>query len=76
MIGAVANSEPQVRSMRHVVVLVLASLTLVTSFWPGAAQADGGFGLLIEPEELEWASRCGWKGAIGPKAKSSYQPGS
>ena len=53
--------------MRLVVVLILVSLSLGTSFWPGAAQADGGFGLLIEPEELEWGQSVRLEGSAWPK---------
>ena len=53
--------------MRPGVVLIVASLTLVMSFWPGAAQADGGYVLSVEPEELEWGRPVRLEGSAWPE---------
>lgn len=53
--------------MRPRAVLIVASLALVISFWPGAAQADGGFSLLVEPEELEWGQPIRLEGSYWPE---------
>ena len=53
--------------MRPVVVLIFASLTLVISFWSGAAQADGGYFLSFEPEELEWGQSVRLEGGAWPE---------
>ena len=53
--------------MRPGIVLIVASLTLVLSFWPGAAQAKGGFVLFIEPEEVEWGQSVRLEGSDWPE---------
>ena len=53
--------------MRPGVVLIIASLALVLSFWPGAAQADGSFFLSVEPEELEWGQSVRLDGSAWPE---------
>ena len=53
--------------MRPGVVLIIASLALVLSFWPGAAQAKGGFILSVEPEELEWGQSLRLEGSDWPE---------
>ncbi len=53
--------------MRPGIALIVASLTLVLSSWPGAAQAKGGFSLLVEPEELEWGQSVRLEGSDWPE---------